>query len=188
MGSPDLILSNQVSLPDPILLAQASLPDPILSGLLLSDITPSDLPFLLGSIGIAFLLGLAALGSSYGLSQCGSSSIPCSSSPGVITYSYIAMIIISTIFFYAFILSMIIINGLSSNYSLIKSIKHLGTGLFFGIVSLIAGKSMGRISEHSFVSITKKKDFFVCYLISLASVEVILVISFLCSLLMIFSQ
>ena len=98
----------------------------------------------------------------------------------------LSMIIISTIFFYGFIISIIIINRLVSRYSLHNGIFHLVSGLIFGLVGLYAGKSMGKISKDGFKKIAQKEQFYTSFIVSLASVEVTLVIGFLCSLLIIY--
>lgn len=141
---------------------------------------------LLGSLGTAFILGLAAFGACDGMSSCGTASILHSNKPIIVTYSYISMIMISTIFFYGFILSIVIMNKISSNYTTTQGIHHLLAGLIFGIIGLYSGKSMGSISNNGFKIMAKKPEFYMSFIICLASVEVTLVIGFLCSLLVIY--
>lgn len=144
--------------------------------------------YLIGSLGVATLLSLSAYGSCNGMSICGASAALHSSSPIVITYSYVSMIIISTVFFYAFILSIIIINKFDSTYSFIAAIKHLACGIVFGSIGLSGGLSMGQVSKKGFAKLAKYPSFFMPFLISLASIEVTLVIAFLCALLIIFTS
>lgn len=145
-----------------------------------------DLPYLLGSFGVLLILGLSASGSCEGMMECGASSTLHSQIGTVLTYSYVSMIMISTIFFYGFILSIIIINRLGSEYTLNNGIFHLVSGLIFGMIGLYAGKSMGKISRDGFKRIAEKEQFYISFVVSLASVEVTLVIGFLCSLLLIY--
>lgn len=147
-----------------------------------------SLPYLLGSLGVTIALSLSAFGACEGMSSCGTASILYAHIPAIVTYSYVSMIMISTIFFYGFILSIIIINKLSASYSLHSSIMHLTSSLIFGIIGLYSGKSMGRISSNSFRRIAKNTEFYMTFIISLASVEVTLVIGFLCSLLVIYKK
>lgn len=145
-----------------------------------------DIQYLLGSIGIMAILGLSACGSCSGMSKCGTSSVLHSQISTVLTYSYVAMIMISTCFFYGFILAIIMINRLDSNYTLKKGILHLVSGTLFGVIGLSSGKTMGNISSDGFKSIAKNEKFYTSFMICLASVEVTLVIGFLCSLLIIY--
>lgn len=145
-----------------------------------------DLPYLLGSLGIMAILGLSACGSCNGMMKCGASSTIHSQIGTVLTYSYISMIMISTSFFYGFILAIIIINRLDAEYTLQKGIHHLTSGVIFGMIGLSSGVAMGSISEHGFKRIAQNRKFYTSFVISLASVEVTLVIGFLCSLLVIY--
>lgn len=138
------------------------------------------------SLGVAGILSMSAFGACDGMSSCGSASILHSHIPIVITYSYISMIMVSTIFFYGFILSIVIMNRVSSDYDLISGIHHFLASLLFGVISLYAGKSMGSISNNGFKVIAKKPEFYTSFIICLASVEVTLVIGFLCSLLVVY--
>lgn len=145
-----------------------------------------DISFLIGSLGISILLSLSAAGSCLGMSACGTSSTLNCTLPSVVTYSYVAMIMISTIFFYAFILAIIIMNQISVEYGNKQAVFHFAASLIFGTIGLVSGKAMGNISKEGFRRIVAKNDYFISFLISLASIEVTLVIAFLCSLLVIF--
>ncbi|ELA41524.1 uncharacterized protein VICG_01388 [Vittaforma corneae ATCC 50505] len=144
------------------------------------------LPYLLGSLSVMLVLGLCACGSCNGMMKCGTSSTIHSQISTVLTYSYVSMIIISTSFFYGFILSIIIINKLGPNYTLHTGILHLTSGIIFGVIGVNSGVSMGNISSHGFKRIAQNEKFYTSFMISLASVEVTLVIGFLCSLLIIY--
>lgn len=146
----------------------------------------ADLAQLLGSVSVMIILGFSACGSCYGMGKCGTASTLHSQIRTVLTYSYVSMIMISTTFFYGFILAIIIINRLGGGYSLQDGIHHLISGLIFGVVGLSAGTSMGNISSNCFKKIAQKDDFYMTFVVALASVEVTLVIGFLCSLLVIY--
>lgn len=158
----------------------------ITDNVITSSTTTDDLPYLLGSLGVLLILGLSASGSCEGMMECGASSTLHSQIGTVLTYSYVSMIMISTIFFYGFILSIIVINKLGEGYNLHNGILHLVAGLIFGVIGLFAGKSMGKISKDGFRRIAEKEQFYTSFIVSLASVEVTLVIGFLCSLLIIY--
>ena len=147
----------------------------------------TDATYLLGALGTTVLLGLSACGACNGMSVCGAASALNASVPAIVTYSYVAMIIISTVFFYAFILAIIIINRLVPEYTLQDGLKHLAAGILFGGVGMYSGNSMGEISKEGFRRLAKRPGFFMTFLVALASVEVTLVIAFLCALLIIFS-
>lgn len=146
-----------------------------------------DFNFLSGSLGIAFVLSLSAYGSCNGMGVCGAAAALNSGVPVIITYSYVSMIIISTVFFYAFILAIIIINKLGPVYTFEESLKHLASGILFGCIGLSSGKAMGKVAKEGFRRLAKTPGFVMTYLIALASVEVTLVLAFLCTLLIIFS-
>lgn len=146
-----------------------------------------ELEYLLGAIGVTSLISLSACGACEGMMMCGTASTMYSEIQTVLTYSYVAMIMISTVFFYGFILSIIIIGRLGNTaYSLHEGIMHLTAGIVFGLIGMYAGKSMGRITTKGFERIAQKPAFYTSFMISLASVEVTLVIGFLCSLLVVY--
>lgn len=142
--------------------------------------------YLLGTFSVCIILALSASGACSGMSSCGTSSILHTKLPVVITYSYISMIMISTIFFYGFILAIVIINKLTQEYTTANGMHHLVASLIFGLISFFSGRAMGEISADGFKIISKKPSFYVSYIVCLASVEVTLVIGFLCSLLVIY--
>lgn len=142
--------------------------------------------YLLGALSVSTILGFSAYGACDGMSSCGTASVLYSNIPAVVTYSYISMIMISTVFFYGFILAIVVINKLDENYTTHSGVMHLAAGLIFGMVGLHAGKSMGRISNSSFRRMAQKPGFYMTFIVSLASVEITLVIGFLCSLLVIY--
>lgn len=146
----------------------------------------NNIEFLLGPAGISILLGLCAYGSCSGMALCGCSSTLYANKGKIVTYSYVAMIMISTVFFYGFILAILVINKIADNYTFITSIWNLSACCLFGFVGCTAGISMGKISQSGFRRIVDKSDFFMSFLTALASVEVTLVLAFLCSLLMIY--
>ncbi|OQS55698.1 hypothetical protein EHP00_469 [Ecytonucleospora hepatopenaei] len=145
-----------------------------------------NIEYLIGPTGISILLGLCAYGSCSGMSLCGCSSTLYADKGKIVTYSYVAMIMISTVFFYGFILAIITMNKITDNYKYITSIWHLSACTLFGMVGCTAGISMGKISQSGFRRIAERGEFFMSFLIALASVEVTLVLAFLCSLLMIY--
>jgi V-type H+-transporting ATPase 16kDa proteolipid subunit len=146
-----------------------------------------DVEYLLGSVGVTSLIGLSACGACEGMMECGTASTLYSQIQSVVTYSYVAMIMISTVFFYGFILSIIIIGKIGNNdYSLHNGIMHLTAGIVFGLIGLYSGRSMGKIATKGFERIAQKPSFYTSFMIALASVEVTLVIGFLCSLLVIY--
>lgn len=145
-----------------------------------------NVEYLIGPLGISILLGLCAYGSCTGMSLCGCSSTLYANKPKIVTYSYIAMIMISTVFFYGFIIAILIINKITNDYKYISSIWNLSAAILFGAVGYTAGICMGKISQAGFRRIVQKNEFFMSFLIALASVEVTLVLAFLCSLLMIY--
>lgn len=142
--------------------------------------------YLLGALSVSTILGLSAYGACDGMSSCGTASILYSTIPAIVTYSYISMIMISTVFFYGFIIAIVIINKLEKDYTVHNGIMHLAASLVFGAVGMCAGKTMGRMSNCSFRRMAQKADFCMAFIVSLASVEITLVIGFLCSLLIIY--
>ncbi|KAI5181094.1 V-type H+-transporting ATPase 16kDa proteolipid subunit [Pancytospora epiphaga] len=146
-----------------------------------------EIGYFYGALGVSILLSMAAYGSCIGMGTCGASSVLHASTSIVITYSYIAMIIISTVFFYAFILAILIINKLTGEYTFVKGITHLSAGILLGCVGLFSGKSMGHITNDGFRRLSKKPEFFMIFLLALASVEVTLVLAFLCALIIVFA-
>ena len=146
-----------------------------------------DLEYLLGSLGVTALIGLSACGACEGMMNCGTASTLYAQLQSVITYSYVSMIMISTVFFYGFILSIIIVWKLGGpSYSIHNGIMHLVAGVVFGMIGMQSGRAMGRMSNKGFERIAQNPAFYTSFMIALASVEVTLVIGFLCSLLIIY--
>lgn len=141
---------------------------------------------LLGALSVSTILGLSAYGACDGMSSCGTASILYSSIPAIVTYSYISMIMISTVFFYGFIIAIVVINKLEENYTMHSGVMHLAASIIFGAVGMCAGKTMGRMANSGFRRMAQKTDFCMAFVVSLASVEITLVIGFLCSLLIIY--
>ncbi|ORD94210.1 hypothetical protein ECANGB1_1034 [Enterospora canceri] len=147
-----------------------------------------NVEYLIGPLGISLLLGMSAYGSCTGMSLCGCSSTLYADRPRIVTYSYVAMIMISTVFFYAFILGILVMNKITATYSLSTAIWNFSACSLFGLVGFVSGISMGRISQLGFRRIVQKNDFFMSFLVALATVEVTLILAFLCSLLMIYNH
>ena len=96
------------------------------------------------------------------------------------------MIMCSTVFFYAFILSITIMNQILDNYTFDLSFKHLLAGLIFGLIGKSVGEAMRKLFKFGFRRVFQKPAFFSSFLISLVSLEVVLILGFLCSLMLIF--
>jgi len=143
----------------------------------------SEARYLLGALSVATILGLSAQGACNGMGKCGTASVLYSNIPIIVTYSYVAMIMISTVFFYGFILSIVIINKIGKSYTIFNGVSHLSASFIFGMIGLNSGQMMGNISKMCFKEISVKPDFYTTFIISLASVEVTVVIGFLCTLL-----
>ncbi|KAI5149204.1 V-type H+-transporting ATPase 16kDa proteolipid subunit [Enteropsectra breve] len=143
--------------------------------------------FLLGALGICSTLSLAAYGSCSGMAMCGSSSALYAHVHEIISFSYVSMIIISTVFFYAFILAIVMMNKITKDFSALLGLRYLSIGIFFGTVGMVAGRAMGAVSQSGFRKLSKHPSFFTSFLISLASIEVTLVLAFLCSLILLYS-
>jgi F0F1-type ATP synthase membrane subunit c/vacuolar-type H+-ATPase subunit K len=133
-------------------------------------------------------MGLSAYGSSEGIALAGTSSVLFAQKKSTITQAYIAVIITSTVFMYAVILSMTVMLRITSDYPLETAMKHFAGCLVYGLTGFFAGRSMGNASRTSFKILAKTPTFFFSFVLVLASIEVALIFSLIFSFLIIYSS
>ncbi|TBT98444.1 hypothetical protein CWI38_0089p0020 [Hamiltosporidium tvaerminnensis] len=141
---------------------------------------------LMGSIGIVILVGLSAYAASEGIALSGTSSILYCQRRSIITQSYVALIMASTVFMYAFILAIAIMSAMTKEYTIEIAFQHFGASLIYGLTGLFIGNSMGKISKTSFKVLNQMPSFFFSFVLLIATVEVVLVFSFIFSLILIY--
>merc|ERR1712133_49767 len=117
-----------------------------------------NVEYLIGPLGISLLLGMSAYGSCTGMSLCGCSSTLYANKPKILTYSYIAMIMISTVFFYAFILAILVMNKISNSYTFTSAVWNFSASALFGMVGYVSGISMGKMSQLGFRRIVQNNE------------------------------
>lgn len=148
----------------------------------------SEISYLYGSLGIAALLSLSARGACGGMVLCGAAAALQAGRAHVIAISYVAMIIISTGFFYAFIIAISMISAIGGSYEVETGVRHLLAGLLYGSVGSVVGAGMGVLAGDGIRRVAKTPEFLGGFMILLVALEVVLLLAFLCALLMVFTE
>ena len=151
------------------------------------DSYQESIPFLLITVGLISLISLTAYGSCYGMTLAATASSLYSQKKQVLTYSYIATIMSSSIFFQAFILVMIIVSRIDKDYSLGVAAAHTVSSLLLGGTGYSVGILMVNISKDGFCKLYKQPKFSISFVLLYATAEVILLFAFMGSLTLIYS-
>ncbi|WUR04774.1 V-type proton ATPase subunit C (VMA11) [Vairimorpha necatrix] len=146
-----------------------------------------SIPYLIISLGLIFLISLTSYGSCYGMTLAATSSSLYAHKKQVMTYSYIATIMSSSIFFQAFILVMIILSRMEGDYTMNMSLAHTLACLILGGTGYAVGILMGNISKEGFKKLYKETKFNISFVLLYATSEVILLFSFMASLILIYT-
>lgn len=100
----------------------------------------------------------------------------------VLIASYITSSFSTTIFLFCFIICCSVINQISSEMTLEKGLGNLSRCVLYGFPSYFAGRAMGKICKASFPILAIEKRFFLVFFMMATIVEVMLVFSFVMSL------
>lgn len=138
-----------------------------------TDSTNYGLP--LSCFSIIFLIFMSAFGSSNAITTASTSSIMYTQKRSIITQAYIAVLMASTIFMYAFIIALGIIFKFNGDYQIQKAIDHSLACFLYGICSYFCGNAMSTACKHGFSRIAKTPKFFFSFILVMSSIEVMLI-------------
>lgn len=141
-----------------------------------------SIPYLAITIGMILLISCTAYGACYGMTLTATSSSLYTQKKQIITYSYIATIMSSSIFFQGFILVMIISRQIDLEYKITSSICDTCSCLILAGVGYAVGILMGSISKKGFKVLYNDPSFSISFILLFATAEVILLFAFMASL------
>jgi F0F1-type ATP synthase membrane subunit c/vacuolar-type H+-ATPase subunit K len=144
-----------------------------------------ELSKVIKAMGIALLIVLSVSGTCEGMVVAGAASTLQAQKRSIITYAFLAMLVASTIFFYAFIIALIAVGTLGSSSDLPKGIQVFASCGVFGVIAFVAGKAVSGATRRGFYVLSRKPEFFSSFLIQLSTTEALLIFALLCSLTMI---
>jgi F0F1-type ATP synthase membrane subunit c/vacuolar-type H+-ATPase subunit K len=142
--------------------------------------------YLIGTLGVAALMCFGAYGASEAITLAGTSSIMYTRRKSMVTQAYVALIMTSTIFTCAFILSMIVLMKIGEDYPTSLAMRHFCGCIIYGIAGYSSGASMGNVAKRGFKALANHPSFFFIFTLMLISVELILIFALLISFLIIF--
>lgn len=141
--------------------------------------------YLITSLGAVVLMALSSYASCSAITQSSVHAIPLANKKSVITNSYIAVIMGSTIFVYALILCTLIINKISTTMTVNESMCHFGAGVMFGSSAYFSGIAFGEVCKKCYLTLEKREGFYIIFICTLSAVELVTLFGFLISLFLI---
>lgn len=102
---------------------------------------------------------------------------------GVLVASYITSSFSTTIFLLGFIVSCIVITGLEREMTLARGVSNFVACFVYGLASHFSGDAMGVVCRTSFPVLAVERRFFLLFFLTVTVVEIILVFSFVISML-----
>lgn len=147
-----------------------------------------DIPYALAAVGIALETSLAVYGACEGMVSAGAASVLCSQNRAILGPTYFIMIMISTIFFSGFLVSLIIATNLNDALTMDAGISYFSACMMVGVTAAISGKVCAGIGRNGFRVLSKKPTFLPILLILFGMVEFTIIAVLACALLLIYQQ
>ncbi|EQB59705.1 vacuolar atp synthase 16 kda proteolipid subunit [Vairimorpha apis BRL 01] len=116
-----------------------------------------SLPYLIVSTGIILLFTTSAYGACYGVTLSATSSSLFTQKKNILTYAYLAVIMATSIYFFAVILFVVILSNITEAYKLEHSVRHFSACCLTGLIGYTVGITMGNISKNGFPVLYKEK-------------------------------
>lgn len=140
---------------------------------------------LISGLGIGIMMALSSYSACSAILQASIHAIPLCKKKSVLTNSYVAVIMASTIFVYSLILGTIIINRLDISLDPLVSIRYFISCIIFGIGSYFCGNAFGEICKRSYSVLDKRKDYYLIFICALSVAELVTLFAFIISLMII---
>ncbi|KAM0687593.1 hypothetical protein COBT_001166, partial [Conglomerata obtusa] len=121
--------------------------------------------FPIACLGICLLVFLAASGSSEAITSASTSSLMHCQKKTLITQAYIAVLMASTIFMYAFIIALAIVFKMSKSYDMKMAVTHAFACILYGVCAKFSGRSMAVACRHGSGKIAKQPAFFFSFVL-----------------------
>ncbi|KAM0673569.1 hypothetical protein GVAV_002946 [Gurleya vavrai] len=134
---------------------------------------------------ICFVTLLSANGSAKAISAASTSSIMHSQKKSILVKAYVAVLLASTIFMYAFIVALSVAFKINKGYEMEKAYRHLIACFIYGLTAYFGGNAMTEICKQSFCKISEVPGFFISFMILMTSIEVMLIFAMIFSLILI---
>lgn len=147
-----------------------------------------NISYALTAAGIALETSLAVYGACEGMISAGAASILCSQNRAILGPTYFVMIMISTIFFSGFLVSLIIATNLGGTLSTKAGISYFSACLMVGITAAVSGKVCAGIGRKGFRVLSEKPSFLPILIVLFGMVEFIIIAVLACALLLIYQQ
>lgn len=138
--------------------------------------------YLIAGTSTAALMGLSAYASCYAILKASIHAIPLTNKKSVLTNSYVAVIMSSTIFVYSVILCILMLGKINVDLKIKDSLNLMAAGLIFGFGSFFCSKSFGQICKTGYLVLERVNNFYVIFLCALSAAELITLFAFLISL------
>ncbi|CDS41053.1 Vacuolar ATP synthase 16 kDa proteolipid [Echinococcus multilocularis] len=134
---------------------------------------PMYVPFF-GILGASASMIFCALGAAFGTAKA-SIGISCMASrkPELLMKSLIPVVMAGIIAVYGLVVSVLISQEVDVNYSIEKSLRHLGAGLSVGLSGLAAGYAIGVVGDAGVRAYCKEAKIFVGMILILIFAEVL---------------
>lgn len=144
--------------------------------------------YLISSSGTIVLMALSSYASCSAITQSSIHAIPLAHKKSVLTNSYIAVVMSSTIFVYALILCTLIINQITVSMTVGDSLRHFGSGVIFGCCAYFSGIAFGEMCKRCYLTLEKRESFYVIFLCAISAVELTTLFGFLVALFVILAR
>lgn len=140
---------------------------------------------LISGLGIGLMMGLSSYSACSAILQASVHAIPLCKKKSVLTNSYVAVIMASTIFVYSLILATIIINRLDISLDPLVSVQYFVSCTIFGLGSYFCGDAFGEICKRSYSVLDKRRNYYLIFVCALSVAELVTLFSFIISLMII---
>lgn len=147
-----------------------------------------DIPYILASVGIAIETALSVYGACEGMISAGSASILHSQNRSILAPTYFIMIMISTIFFSGFLLSLIVATNINETLSPKQGLSCFSACLMVGVTAAIAGKVCATIGKRGFRVLSGKPSFLPILILLFGMMEFIMIVVLACALLLVYQK
>lgn len=145
-----------------------------------------DIACSLTAAGIALGVALSVYGSCEGMILAGTASILRSQNRAILGPTYFIMVLISTIFFSSFLVSLVVATNITAALTVEKSIRYFAACAMLGVTAVVSGKACGSLGKRGFKTLSEKPRFFPVLMVLFGMVEFILIIVLVCALLLIY--
>jgi F0F1-type ATP synthase membrane subunit c/vacuolar-type H+-ATPase subunit K len=145
--------------------------------------TIDDYGTLFGLLGVGLMLILSAVGSTVGATLCSSAAtMVVGMRPDLLVSAYIPILMSSTCFLYAIVITMFVLYKINLEYTLSDGMCDGLAALTYGVAALFGGIYLGSLNKKSILRLSEDKKFFLSFIFLNATMEVPILFAMLCAL------